>query len=76
MKNLKWASLTVLLALGLYVFALNAADDPLSGTWTGDWGPSTQDRNQVTVELKWDGKILTGNVNPGPTAVEAQGRDL
>lgn len=46
--------------------------DPLSGTWTGDWGPSPDDRNQVTVELKWDGKKLTGTVNPGPNAVELQ----
>jgi hypothetical protein len=36
--------------------------DPLSGTWTGDWGPSPGDRNQVNVELKWDGKALTGVV--------------
>jgi len=46
--------------------------DPLSGTWTGDWGPSASDRNQVTVELKWDGKALTGTVNPGPNAVVLQ----
>src|SRR5437762_11327910 len=43
--------------------------DPLSGTWTGDWGPSAADRNQVTVELKRDGKALTGTVNPGANAV-------
>ena len=43
--------------------------DPLSGTWTGDWGPSASDRNPVTVELKWDGTVLTGTVNPGPNAV-------
>ncbi|PYU93296.1 MAG: hypothetical protein DMG08_10555 [Acidobacteria bacterium] len=46
--------------------------DPLSGTWTGDWGPSAADRNPVTVELKWDGKTLTGTVNPGPNAVALQ----
>jgi hypothetical protein len=46
-----------------------AAEDPLTGTWTGDWGPSASDRNQVTVELKWDGKTLTGTVNPGANAV-------
>ena len=39
-----------------------AAADPLSGTWTGDWGPSAGDRNQVSVTLKWDGKALTGTV--------------
>jgi len=38
------------------------APDPLSGIWTGEWGPSPKDRNLVTVELKWDGKTVTGAV--------------
>ena len=63
------------LALGLALAASALAQqkaDPLSGTWAGDWGPSASDRNQVTVELKWDGKALTGTVNPGPNAVALQ----
>lgn len=43
--------------------------DPLSGTWAGDWGPNANDRNPVTLELKWDGTTLTGTVNPGPEAI-------
>jgi hypothetical protein len=39
-----------------------APADPLTGSWTGDWGPNAADRNQVTVDLKWDGKVLTGVV--------------
>ncbi len=57
------------LVLLLPAFAQNPASDPISGTWSGDWGPSRLDRNPVTVNLKWDGKIVTGNVNPGPNAV-------
>jgi len=41
------------------------AQDQLSGTWSGDWGPSPGDRNAVTLSLKWDGKALTGNVTGG-----------
>jgi hypothetical protein len=70
MKTLKLALLAASVAVGFAVVASNAADDPLSGTWMGDWGPSASDRNQVTVELKWDGKNLTGTVNPGANAVE------
>ena len=72
MKALQLALLALMLAVCVSVVPLNAADDPLTGTWTGDWGPSVADRNQVTVELKWDGKSLTGNVNPGPNAVEVK----
>ena len=49
----------------LMVVSALAQSDPLSGTWSGDWGPSPGDRNQVTLDLKWDGKALTGNVTGG-----------
>src|SRR6267143_7207711 len=48
------------------------ASDPISGTWTGDWGPSRYDRNPVKVALKWDGKALTGTVNPGASAISVK----
>jgi hypothetical protein len=70
MKTFQIALLAAFLVAGISVLAFSVVDDPLSGTWIGDWGPSEWDRNQVTVELKWDGKSLTGTVNPGPNAVE------
>jgi hypothetical protein len=42
---------------------------PLVGTWSGDWGPSATHRNQVTIVMNWDGKNVTGIVNPGPDVV-------
>lgn len=51
-----------LLACAIAATPMLAQQDPLSGTWTGDWGPNAADRNQVSVELKWDGKALTGVV--------------
>jgi hypothetical protein len=43
--------------------------DP-SGSWAGDWGMTPTHRNDVTLELTWDGTTLTGTVNPGPDAIE------
>lgn len=43
--------------------------NPISGTWSGTWGPTPQHRNDVVVELEWDGTNLTGTVDPGPDAV-------
>ena len=51
---------------------LLAQTDAISGSWTGDWGPTAAHRNPVTVDLKWDGKALTGTVNPGPNAITLQ----
>ncbi|HVO12927.1 MAG TPA: hypothetical protein VMX54_19465 [Vicinamibacteria bacterium] len=73
MRKLHFLGLAVvclLVAAGSY--AQGGAKDPLSGTWVGDWGPSASDRNQVTVELKYDGKSLAGTVNPGANAVPLQ----
>src|SRR5437763_17147716 len=39
------------------------AQDPISGKWSGDWGPSKFDRNPVTVDFKLAGKTVTGTVN-------------
>ena len=38
----------------------------MTGTWTGDWGPSATQRNHVTIVMNWDGANVTGTINPGP----------
>ncbi len=70
MKTSGLACMLACFTMAASVASTQTATDPLSGTWTGDWGPSARDRNPVTVELKWDGKPLTGSVNPGANAVE------
>jgi len=69
MKTVRLMCLGMVLLPAVAALAFQGGKDPLSGTWTGDWGPSAGDRNQVTVELKWDGTTLTGTVNPGPNAI-------
>ena len=71
-KAITLACMMMFVGLTSSALAQQKAADPLSGTWAGDWGPSASDRNTVTVELKWDGKALSGNVNPGPTATALQ----
>jgi hypothetical protein len=55
----------VLVFLGA-VSGLAQQGHPLTGTWSGDWGPSATQRNQVTLVMNWDGKTVTGIINPGP----------
>jgi hypothetical protein len=56
-------SLLACLLLVVPVFAQQGKADSIAGSWAGTWGPNRNDRNDVTVSLKWDGKTLTGNVD-------------
>ena len=42
---------------------------PLTGTWSGDWGPAASERHHLTVVMTWDGQQVTGTINPGPDAI-------
>src|SRR5215470_1056881 len=43
---------------------------PLTGTWSGDWGPTVSQRNHLTLVMTWDGKNVSGVLNPGDNAVQ------
>ena len=49
--------------------ALAQFGHPLKGTWIGDWGPDKNAQTHVVVELHWDGKAITGTINPGANGV-------
>jgi len=38
---------------------------PLKGSWTGTWEGNTVHGNSVLLVLDWNGKAITGTVNPG-----------
>jgi len=58
-----------LACLAVAVTAYAQYGHPLKGSWSGDWGTSKERRNRVLLELNWDGKAITGTINPGPDAV-------
>ena len=60
-------SVGVLVSLAAVVVAQEG--HPLVGTWYGDWGPSRQERHDVTIVMTWDGKMIGGTIDPGPDAV-------
>ncbi len=59
--------IAVVVTVGLTAVAQEG--HPLTGTWYGDFGMSTAQRNDLTVVMKWDGANTTGIVNPGPNVV-------
>lgn len=42
---------------------------PLTGTWAGDWGLTITERTHLTLVMNWDGKNISGTINPGPDAI-------
>ena len=40
---------------------------PLKGQWSGEWGPKDKP-NRLLLNFEWDGKEITGAINPGPNA--------
>ena len=38
---------------------------PLKGSWIGTWGPSKTHSEDLLMVLNWDGKAITGMINPG-----------
>ena len=42
---------------------------PLKGTWSGDWGTGTAARTHVVLEFNWDGKNVSGSINPGASGI-------
>jgi hypothetical protein len=69
-NKMKIGGLTTLFAiLALSGTAVAQFGHPLKGSWSGDWGPTKDKRTRILLELHWDGKEVTGTINPGPNAV-------
>src|SRR6266436_1077597 len=50
----------LLVALLIAAPALAQFGHPLKGTWSGDWGPTKDNRTHVVLEMNWDGKDAAG----------------
>ncbi len=65
-----------MLRLALILFACVALmaqeGHPMSGTWSGDWGTTPLSRSHLTLVITWDGKAISGLLNPGPDAGKIQ----
>ena len=63
--------LICLISCIVIVASLSAQEGhPITGTWSGDWGPTASQRNHLTLVMSWDGKTIKGTINPGPDAIQ------
>jgi hypothetical protein len=58
----------LLAGLAITVSGLAQEGHPLTGVWYGDYGTTAAQRSHLTIQMNWDGKTVTGIINPGPDA--------
>ena len=74
-------ALTCILTLSLVCLASTAPaiaqeGHPLKGSWIGTWGPSQNHSNDVIIIMNWDGKAITGTINPGSDEIAIKNETL
>ena len=57
--------LTAALVLGLSATAVAQEGHPLKGSWLGEWKGNAVHGDNILLILDWDGKAITGMINPG-----------
>ncbi len=65
MRVLTFALAVVVASLTLSTLSFAQEGHPLKGSWLGTWGPAKTHSNDIVLVLDWDGKAITGMVNPG-----------
>jgi len=76
MRKLTLGLFAVLACLALILPLAAQEGFPLKGSWLGDWGESTTNRNQVFVVFDWDGKVISGAINPGTEMIAVKNASL
>lgn len=63
----------IVLVAACSVFAQSSKADPISGTWSGYMGPGASPQFAVSLDLKYDGKSVSGSVSglPSPGEIKA-----
>lgn len=56
--------LTAVMVLALPALTFAQFGHPLKGQWSGEWGPK-DNASRLLLDIHWDGKELSGRINPG-----------
>ena len=65
MKRLMTIAAAAVLALALLAPSSAQEGHPLKGSWLGEWKGNTVHGDSILLILDWDGKAITGMINPG-----------
>ncbi len=63
-------------ALGLLGASGAQEGHPLKGSWLGEWAGNSVHGDNVLLILDWDGKAITGMINPGTDNIALKAASL
>jgi hypothetical protein len=66
----------ILVALALSVPGQAQEGHPLRGSWIGEWSDNETHDEFVLIVLEWDGREITGMINPGTDNIEITEAEL
>jgi hypothetical protein len=75
MKKLITMAVAVL-ALGLLGAVTAQEGHPLKGSWLGEWSGNSVHGDNILLILDWDGKAITGMINPGTDNIPLKAASL
>ena len=61
----KLIAMAAMLGLGLLGSVVAQEGHPLKGSWLGEWQGNGVHGDNILLILDWDGKAITGMINPG-----------
>jgi hypothetical protein len=64
------------LALGLLGAVTAQEGHPLKGSWLGEWQGNSVHGDNILLILDWDGKAITGMINPGTDNIPLKAASL
>jgi len=65
MKRLMTMAAAACVTLAFLGAAVAQEGHPLKGSWLGEWAGNTTHGDNILLILDWDGKAITGMINPG-----------
>ncbi len=70
------AMAVAMLGFGLLHLAVAQEGHPLKGSWLGEWQGNTVHGDNILLILDWDGKAITGMINPGTDNIPLKAASL
>jgi len=65
MSQLRTIVVAAALAVGILGGVTAQEGHPLKGSWLGEWAGNATHGDNILLILDWDGKAITGMINPG-----------